>query len=115
MKASHHIMTMAYLRIVTVIVLVSVLPLVYLLRSYSVEATSKLRDSQVAGCERRVKDSLDNIRGWEAARQARLNSVRTSESPSERRISQRAADNYTEIITSLRSRLVDCEAAFPKP
>lgn len=74
----------------------------------SYEGRVDLRDSQVAGCQRALKDRKANAAGWRTAEGARRNSGALND--------LRAADQYAGIVSGLEERAgIDCERAFPKP
>lgn len=73
-----------------------------------------LRESQLAGCSRSRDDREDAIRGWTAARQARLETARNpAVSVRDRIAAGAAAQTYKLVIAGYRSRLVECSTAFP--
>lgn len=77
-------------------------------------AAVRLRESQVAGCARSRDDREDAIRGWTAARTARLTTSRNRALPVRERIAAgAAAETYRIVIEGYHSRIVDCSTAFP--
>lgn len=80
----------------------------------AVSAAQDLRESQLAGCGRGRDDRMDSIRGWTAARAARLRTARNPEVPTKERLQAAAAAAvYRDVIAGFRRRLVDCSEAFP--
>jgi hypothetical protein len=74
----------------------------------------RLRDSQVQGCYRTIADRNDAIRGWKAARRARLMTAANPRVTMKERLeASGAAAVYKEVIESYQSRIVQCERAFP--
>lgn len=84
------------------------------LRQASFGQALKQRDASVAGCFRSRADRQDAIRGWKQAQEAR---TATANNPNvddrERLEAAAAAAVYGEVIHGYRSRLVECEKAFP--
>jgi hypothetical protein len=77
-------------------------------------AQQNARDNTVAGCHRSALDRADAVRGWSAARQARLATAHDPKVPQEARLSAAgAAAVYKVVIEGYRSRIVNCEQAFP--
>lgn len=83
-------------------------------RKSTIVTASLLRDSQIAGCHRGREDRQDAVRGWTAAWTARMGLARDKAAPQEQRLAAaEAAGIYRQVIMGYRSRIVDCEQAFP--
>ena len=80
----------------------------------AVGSAQDLRESQLAGCQRSRDDRLDSIRGWTAARAARLRTARNRMVPIRERLQAAAAAAvYKDVIEGFTRRLVNCQQAFP--
>jgi hypothetical protein len=74
----------------------------------------QMRDASVAGCNRSRADREDAIQGWSAAREARLATAQNPEvADGERLRAAGAAATYKDVIEGYRSRIVECDKAFP--
>lgn len=80
----------------------------------AVQAAQSLRESQLAGCARSRDDRLDAVRGWVAARTARVTTAHNPAVPIRERLQAAAAAAvYRDVIAGYRRRIVDCTLAFP--
>ena len=69
----------------------------------------KVYDNSISGCERCKLDRQDNAEGWEAARQARLDSATLNPDREAATVDYEAAKKYEKIINSLNSRIKPCK------
>ena len=80
----------------------------------AVQSAQSLRESQLAGCQRSRADREDSIRGWDAAREARLRTAANKAVPIRERLQAAAAAAvYKDVINGFRARIVNCQVAFP--
>lgn len=85
-------------------------------RQVAVESAMDLRESQLAGCGRSRDDRMDSVRGWTAAREARLRTARNPQVPTRERLQAAAAAAvYKDVIEGFQQRIVNCQQAFPLP